>query len=206
MPDWEEVVEALKAPILHGGGRHYIHAMYHADWDSFPWYLYAHSYKSAADYLVSNQEHIDKNAHYAIMFLYRHSLELKIKEHIFRIDEYLDKDEPGNFKEHRLGVLYDEYRNGLGEVIDIFGLDRDEILEHDSSVADRIAEFDRLDQSSADLRYPVTKRRTSSMENILQNDSAAVVDLVQIALAVDAVSTWIDATGDVLEEAHTLSS
>ncbi len=34
--EWKEAVYVLRTPILHGGGRHYIHAMSHFDGDSFP--------------------------------------------------------------------------------------------------------------------------------------------------------------------------
>ena len=58
--EWKEAVYVLRTPILHGGGRHYIHAMSHFDGDSFPWYLYAHSYQSAADFLVSNLGDVER--------------------------------------------------------------------------------------------------------------------------------------------------
>ncbi|MXX18022.1 MAG: hypothetical protein F4X03_12895 [Dehalococcoidia bacterium] len=197
--DWREAVEVLRAPLLYGGGRHYIHAMYHFDWDSFPWYLYAHSYQSAADFLVSNLDEVDKNAHYAIMFLYRHSLEIKLKEHIFKLDQYLDSDNPGNLKDHNLATLWGEYQSKRSTVVDLFGLSDEGEFDHDDPVIERLRELGMLDEKSTGLRYPLGRDRSSSMQQVLGEDVVAVVDLVRVGTMVEAMTTVLDATGDWLE-------
>ncbi len=197
--EWKEAVDVLRTPILHGGGRHYIHAMSHFDGDSFPWYLYAHSYQSAADFLVSNLGDVDENAHYAILFLYRHSLELKLKEHIFKLDQHLDSDCPGNLSEHDLVVLWDEYLAKRGAVSERLGLDRDEAGEQDAPIAERLGELRGLDRKSAGLRYPLERDRSSSMQGVLGEESAVVVDLEQFGMLVGAMTTVLDGIGDWLE-------
>ena len=198
MMEWKDAVDVLRTSILYGGGRHYIHAMSHFDNDSFPWYLYAHSYQSVADFLVSNLDEVDENAHYAIMFLYRHSLELKLKEHIFKLDQHLDSDCPGNLSEHDLVVLWDEYRARRDAVIECMGLDRDEAVEQDAPIAERLGELRDLDKRSAGLRYPLERDRSSSMQEVLGEESAAVVDLEQFGMAVEAMTMVLDGTGDWL--------
>lgn len=196
---WQEAVDVLSTPVLDGGGQHYIHEMYHLDGDSFPWYLYAHSYQSAADFLVSNLEDIDANAHYAVMFLYRHALELKLKEHIFKLDLHLDSDSPGNLRDHDLAALWGEYRDKRDAVVECFGLDHEEACGQDAAMAERLGELRELDKGSASLRYPLERDRSPSMQQILGGGAAAVVNLERIGMLAEAMTTVLDGTGDWLE-------
>ena len=67
------------------------------------------------------------------------------------------------------------------------------------AVAERFGELHDLDKRSAGLRYPLERNRSSSMQEILGEESAAVVDLEQLGMVVEAMTMVLDGTGNWLE-------
>ena len=96
-------------------------------------------------------------------------------------------------------LLWDEYRAKRDAVVECFGLDRDEACEQDAPMAERLGELHELDKRSAGLRYPLERDRSSSMQQILGEEAAAVVDLERIGTVIEAITMVLDGTGDWLE-------
>ncbi len=118
---------------------------------------------------------------------------------MFKLDQHLDSDCPGNLSEHDLVVLWDEYLSRRDAAVERLGLDRDEAGEQDAPIAERLGELRDLDRKSTGLRYPLERDRSSSMRGLLGEESAAAVDLEQFGLAVGAMTMVLDGIGDWIE-------
>lgn len=150
------------------------------------WILYIGGYKKAGDLLVEHsvafcQQHI---LVYPIVFLYRHYIELQLKE-IIRIGNILlgtGKHYPSCFPtDHKIGNHWQECR-AIIEKIDkdeYHKLRKDEQSKYKNdlnSLQKYIEEFLKLDPDSQASRYPVDRRgnptildaslRTINLENI----------------------------------------
>ena len=191
-----DIEQTLKQSIFTGYGRHYIHKMYQTP-DS-GWSVYANSYKEAADHLVNDMDDGDIIEVYAIMFLYRHALELKIKHHLQKMSEYRDIQNAHVCAGHALVGLWDEYRR-IWEMLADDPSDEADVRRPLADVSERIGEFARLDESSTELRYPTARDGTPTMAGTLKDDAAIVVDIYQIGLVVQAIFAVLDSAGDWLE-------
>ena len=194
------VEQILKRSIFTGQGRHHIHRMYHTAESG--WAVYAQSYKEAADHLVNEMDSGDEIEVYALMFLYRHSLELKIKHRVARMSQHLG-DESVRFGEgHNLEKIWGEFRR-LWDVLAEDSSDDSDVQGPFADISDRVAEFVRLDKFSTELRYPVQKDGSPTMGGLLKGGAVAVVDVYQLGLVVDAIFAVLDGAGDWLEARRT---
>lgn len=117
------------------------------------WYVYVLGYKKAGDVLVkfaqSNPMYLDSIV-YPIIFLYRHYLELAIKIIILRGSKLIGKNISHN-NSHKLSTLWCLSKKILAEVF------RGDKEPEFSKLDIVISEFDRLDSSSFEFRYPVNR-------------------------------------------------
>ena len=117
------------------------------------WYVYATGYKNAADVLV---EHVANTRHqldtlvYPITFLYRHYIELRLKELILASTNLLGTDLPRNWpKEHRIESLWKHSQQDLRKIWP-------EGSQSDlDAVTDCINQFAAIDPIASSFRYPV---------------------------------------------------
>lgn len=119
--------------------------------------VYSQAYKDAADILV---EHTKKDKTsinflvYPILFLYRHYIELALKELIYVASQYLEKEQSA-FNSHDLIFLWNKAKKLISELnIDIIDISEDDI----KAVENQIKQFNELDKSSMTFRYPVDKK------------------------------------------------
>jgi len=123
------------------------------DWGHDRWEIYATGYKSAADILAERCLERQFPADlliYPIGFLYRHYLELRLKELVISGQQLLD--EPPDLQHvHRLDVLWISSRKILervwpeGSVMDL------------DAVQACITELCQVDPQSVSFRYPITR-------------------------------------------------
>jgi len=117
------------------------------------WELYATGYKDAADILAQRVMETQRSADvliYPIVFLYRHYLELRLKEIIVAGQELLDH--PPDLKLiHGLDILWKSCPKIFDEVWP--GSSKDEL----NAVEDCIMQFYKTDPQSMSFRYPATK-------------------------------------------------
>jgi hypothetical protein len=127
-----------------------------------PWELYATGYKDAADVLAERVFETRRHADfliYPIAFLYRHYLELRLKEIIVAGQALLDH--PSDFEHvHQLEVLWDSCRKILEEVWP--GSPAGDL----NAVEDCIRQFSKVDPRSMGFRYPATKDGKATLPNL----------------------------------------
>ena len=126
------------------------------------WSLYAIGYKDAADIIV---ERVIDTRHgmdllvFPVTYLYRHYLELRLKELIIHGRQLLDgPDELPHG--HRIDVLWELCRPILEKVWP------DGATTDLDAVGACITEFYTFDQQSMSFRYPVTKDGTPSLPDL----------------------------------------
>lgn len=146
------------------------------------WCLYASGYKRAAELLV---EHVRTTYElntvvFPILFLYRHYLEVILKE-IIGYARYLDATPEGAPGGHGLDKLWAEAK----------ALIRRHARDVPAPVLARldvlIAQLSNLDSSSEGTRYPITKDRVASFHR-----SAPPVDLDQFAREMKEMASLIE--------------
>ena len=158
------------------------------DWNALAW-----GYKRAADILA---EHVLATFNggdliiYPIVHLYRHHLELTLKDIIRRGNELLDV--PVKQRDiHSLGELWKDCRAILeraGMPVDI-----PEIAEA-VPFETCIKEFESFDPRGESFRYPETIRGTPILPNL---DS---IDLPNLRIVVDRMSFFLEITRDTIVE------
>ena len=157
------------------------------------WGLYADGYKEAADVLCERVFETGRHADlfiYPIAFLYRHYLELRIKEIIIAGRALLDQT-PDFEHVHKLDVLWCSCRKILEEVWP--GSPRNDL----DAVEDCVRQFSQVDRESMSFRYPVTKDGNATLPNLqhinirnLQEVMARISLLLECAS--DAISDYLD--------------
>ena len=128
--------------------------------------IYAQSYKDAGDRLVEYAQ-LDKTSInllvFPILFLYRHYLELALKEIIIAATKYLKKEHGKIFSCHDLSKLWKRTKELIYEV-------KMEISSDDMiAVENQILQFYQLDRTSQTFRYPIDNKG-----NILKNLSHCI--------------------------------
>lgn len=130
-------------------------------------YPYIHGYFEAAEYLVNNFLKMTQDlAIYPTMFLYRHSIELILKNILYLQEKNLDITRKKPFKEHRLSNIWSKIRPLLNKTEPLDDM-------HLNWVEKCINELDSIDSASFAFRYPVTNTNNPSIQghthiNILQ--------------------------------------
>ena len=166
------------------------------------WGFYAHCYKEGADGLVENAVQIAQDAVvYPVMFLYRHSIELRMKHLIIQCRGYLGRGYclPSQMQNHDLYGLWSELKGLFLEIEDAWQL-HDPPSPFFLDMDQRIGEFHGLDESSFSFRYPVDKQNEPSLRN--HPEGGSHIDLLQVKAVVTAVQDWLGAVGDMLDDLH----
>ena len=185
--------ENLKASIFDEGSSWRHNAFIEADWG-----MYAMSYKSAADLLVEQSMEYGVDALvYAVMFLYRHYLEIRIKDVVLALRAYFDKPYKAPYG-HDLMALW----NQLRELMECEWDTAKDLLAYDAMGA-RIDEFHRVDQTSQSFRYPVTKDGVPSLGELADSQGRIrpVINLIQVKWVVDNMAILLEGTIDMADAA-----
>jgi hypothetical protein len=126
------------------------------------WDLYATGYKEAADIIVDQVVETGLGMDtliYPVAFLYRHYLELRLKEIIIHGQQLLDRSS-GIQHLHRIDVLWFSCRHILEE---IWPEGSNSDLD---AVEACIIEFCQVDQQSTSFRYPITKDGSPTLPSV----------------------------------------
>lgn len=155
------------------------------------WHARAWGFKRAADILA---EHVLANwtggdlMIYPIIFLYRHHLELSLKEIIIKGNELLD--EQIKLKNvHSLCELWSDCRTVLQRIDVAIDIPATEAFEAN------IRQLDQIDPESMSFRYPVTKNGTPTLPTSLDS-----VDLQNMQKVVHRMSFFLEITRDLIVE------
>lgn len=147
--------------------------------------MFAASYKKAANFLVESaigdRFRADELV-YPIIFLYRHHVELQMKDIINTWRSLQGKAGP-NFMHHRLKDLWCECREIIQEVFPGDNHTDTDVVEH------IIKELAEADPGSFSFRYPVNK----DGEMILESEN--YIDLINLREVIEKVSHYLDGTG-----------
>lgn len=121
-------------------------------------YPYIRGYFEAAEYLADHFLEMTQDlAIYPTMFLYRHSIELLLKNILYLQEKNLDLTRDKPLDKHRLSNIWSKVRPLL----------KDESLDdmHLNWVEKCISELDSIDSGSFTFRYPVTNKNTPTIQN-----------------------------------------
>ncbi len=147
--------------------------------------IYTDAYKNAADILVDYTKEDKTSINFLvfpIIFLYRHYIELALKELIYTASKYLD-DTQHSFNSHNLLNLWKTTKKLISElvkIIDDFDIPEDEII----AVENQIKQFDSLDKCSMTFRYPVDKNG-----NVFKNLSD-YINIENVRQIMDGLYSW----------------
>ena len=129
------------------------------------WHLYASGYRNAANALVYGfeqghiQQHLINTTIYPIAFLYRHSIELWIKQMLFSCGKLLGESIDLQ-KSHELDKLWSNLYSTIKDRV--YPYVNHEEGEEDKqlikSVQNGIRQFTEIDRSSMAFRYPTDKK------------------------------------------------
>jgi hypothetical protein len=132
---------------------------------SDPWQLYANGYLEAANALVEDLENtiilrskVDRLVS-PIVFLYRHHIELKIKQLYLKVCHYLDVT-PALKTTHTLLGNWADFQVKLSQAAQSFNLTQ-ETSQYLQVVEIKLNQFATLDNTSMPFRYPVDKSGTN---------------------------------------------
>lgn len=142
--------------------------------------IYSKGYKDAADRLVEYTQ-TDKTSInflvFPILFLYRHYLELALKEIIIAANRFLEK-EHNVAKSHNIMHLWEKVKGLISDV------DLDIPSNEMNAVENQISQFYKLDESSMTFRYPVNKQG-----RIFENLSD-YINIQNVREIVDGLHSW----------------
>ncbi|OEU56998.1 MAG: hypothetical protein BA871_14595 [Desulfuromonadales bacterium C00003096] len=150
--------------------------------------LYADAYKRAGDLLIEyiKEKNRDKDLLvYPLVFLYRHYIELRLKEIIRDGNQLLDisKKFP---KHHRIDELWKECKRILEEV---------EVPSKDlEAVEECILQFTEKDPISMAFRYPTDKKDNLSLPGLSH------INLRNLAEVITRIGSLLDSASDGISE------
>ena len=139
------------------------------------WSWYAEGYRRAADLLVESLDETSCEVDillYPVVFLYRHYLELRLKELLLLSSSYLDEPVVEVPPQHNLLKLWAEVRPKLDKVWPE--------AEYHDHVGDILRQFCEIDAGSYAFRYPLRKDGTPTL--------AAVGDHINLGRVKDAIA------------------
>jgi len=154
------------------------------------WYHYVTGYKYAADVLVAHLETAGRLAYKLgppIVFLYRHHLELALKQFARQCGDLLGRD-VGPLIDHRLNHLWRFCLSLLAE-ISPGGIEGAEMQE----TTRLLEEFDSVDLASQAFRYPEEKDGSPSPLGLKE------IDLGRVCKVADKISLLLDCIAADLE-------
>ena len=180
---YRKIGESLLMKYAWPDSRSAYNAWFMPNWDT-----YATGYKEAADAImeriIANPAWIDTYL-YPVMFLYRHYLELRMKEIIKKCG---CKVKPGHSLESLLPEMLEALLPEIKERR--CGAEDQATLQ---SFMERIAEFHRMDQTSETFRYPDSGPKNEPPPR------GEWINLLQVQQVVDAMSMYLDGISSEIE-------
>lgn len=163
------------------------------------WEDYAFGYKSVADRLVAtfmNQGHFGDSDAYPVVFLYRHYLELRLKQLLVASGLLLDEEAKAP-NTHKLVPLWTMLRPRLEH---FYSDDRSMAFYDD--IGTRLEEFDSVDAGSYAFRYPVDRQAVPNLQGLNQINIKRVSDVVGAMAQIldgasDAFDRWQNTKNDL---------
>jgi len=150
---------------------------------------YAIAYKEAADRLVScalGSRAYPDLAVLPVIFLYRHYLELALKNIICR-GRRCSLEKAGISKEHDLSRLWKDARPVLEELCP--EQDRTEL----AVVENCVVKFHQHDKSSQESRYPVDRKGRQTLQSLARVDLRNLKRVMAgVAVSLDGCADWIE--------------
>lgn len=137
------------------------------------WILYIEGYRKAADYLVDRSVN-EGFLVYPIIFLYRHYLELQLKDLLQQLYRYHNLSYE-LCRTHDLTQLWNRVRPLMEEISN-----SPEDIEINNHIEVRIKEFVQIDEGSFNFRYPEDKKGHSSLTNVPKQGGQDMINLLQV--------------------------
>lgn len=140
------------------------------------WESYASGYKQAADFLaqrfLENYQGMDTLI-YPIVFLYRHYIELRLKQLIIAGQKLLEQ--PINYKDiHDLVILWRPCREILQKIWP------EEPVATWDNVEKLIKEFNQKDTEGMNFRYPITTKKKGRKPTLPALDHVGIGNLYEV--------------------------
>lgn len=148
---------------------------------------YMEGYFEVADYLVDHFLDMTQDfAVYPTMFLYRHYIEIGLKNILYLLERYHDIQRREPLVEHKLSKIWNHVRSLLEKCEEPFD------DKHLNGVEKVIIDFDKFDAGSFTFRYPVTKNNNPSMQEHTRINLLQVQKIVRIwSSYINMISTWL---------------
>lgn len=145
------------------------------------WLIYSSAYLEAADRLVQTlHEHSSDVLTLPIVFLYRHYVELILKDLVSMGNKKYSKPSTPHLEKilngHKIHLLWQELKPLLQQIYP--PPDKSEEIE---AVETCLLEFSKVDENSMSFRYPVDKNRQPILENNPHLHSLAYIDVYHLA-------------------------
>ena len=139
--------------------------------------VYSSAYKEAADRLVQTlQKHYSATLTLPIVFLYRHYVELTLKDLLSMSNaKYSKPSTPRLLNGHRIDLLWQELKPFLQQT---HSAEESEVIE---AVEACIMEFSNVDEGSFSFRYPVDKQGNSTLKNNPRLRALEYIDVHHLA-------------------------
>ena len=189
-----------KGDKLFSSGDYFSEAVIHHDECMNKWDFYAQGYKIVADMIIEGLEDspvtVNDKVVYPVCFLYRHYVELKLKEIIFYGSRLLD--EPlhitGKKATHRLDNLWDNHVTPLLQKIfkdgpqEDLSVVREYLIQYIKIQGDNIFEEEaNIDPTSFSFRYPTDKEGNPNLEGISR------INLANLKTSISNLSGFLEA-------------
>lgn len=190
--DWLDLLRQPELPsesdrLFESEGEWWAQAILHFTPDR--WVLYAIGYKDAADILVDDCRQRDRNQDaliYPVLFLYRHHLELSLKDLIVRGRKLLDIDEPFP-AHHKLNELWSTCDSLFDEIAP------NDSMQERQNIGRLIDEFVKVDPLATAFRYPIDRDGSPSLPGVQHIDLLNVKRVIgRIAVILDGADAMID--------------
>ncbi len=159
------------------------------NWCHDGWGLYVSGYKNAADLLAQRVEEYNSGQDslvYPILFLYRHYLELQIKDLILQARRL--QGTSGSFpRSHNIGNIWGICHKLISEI-----LPGDSVVEL-KEIARLIIEFSVVDETSTSFRYPQVNDGNPSLPGISHINIRNIREVIgKISLILSGASAMIE--------------
>jgi hypothetical protein len=156
------------------------------------WHIYARAYKESADFLV---DHIDRRDAFKInvcalpiIYLYRHYIELVLKDSILTCQIALRKGDKVPHG-HNVIILWDILKKQFHDLGD------NSLLEYDAGVSCYLEQLDQFDPQSFSARYPTDRKGKPTIKKSVFLDLTNLKDRMhELYCALEGISDYIDAT------------
>lgn len=181
--------------------------------DERGWEHYAMAYKIAADRLVNSLQIGPISEHYQVFpitFLYRHYLELKIKEILLTLRGWEDRESAASqtldgiskqpLNRHTLTPFWTETRQLLDKFDHwVTGGCANARFEEGAAICNaieqRLKEFDEIDAKAENFRYPVNNKLEPNPTKLLERH-----EIVHMKKVVNALHMYLDGIGVGLDD------